>query len=289
MKNKFFDNQLRIVEQNRLLSVHRSFLDALRNPDLDPLFDLSSETFEPYETPEAVSRYIVTEGIEQEQDFQLMIVTNALEKLDEALRVVEAQASLALQIDPEQEAELNTCLQADRDQISKMFRKATDSVRIAREALPQEMVSGFLNPLYSRVIKHFEDIAHGIIPQDILLMDYHEHIEQVSETRLNSVELVLDANEEHMRKTNRLLNEAAYLMKAEDEGIIPSSEYLDEEIFERQEKAAAAMQKSERRIRACRHYMESIFDMGSGIQDLKEFNPVRYNSAPIRDLFDFTP
>lgn len=290
MANLFYENQLRLVEQRRWLKDHRDFLAALRNPELEPLTDLPLEGFTAYETPQEVASYVIERSAEHEAAFQLLITTNALEKIQAAMAVVLLQKALTLQISPDEQDVLSACLDMDQAQIGTMFLKASQAVAKARQnSLLEDTIQGHLMPLFSTVTAQFEDVAHGQIKEDILFMDGKELIESIGEKRLEAVQLVLEANEEHFRKANRLLNEAAYLIKARDENIIPESSYLQEEIESRLGQSDGILSKCHKRIQSSQKYMETIYDMGHDTQQLDKFLAIHYNAAPLRNLFEITP
>lgn len=308
MKNEFFDNVLEIGRQSGELGRLRKRLEPILAPNFDSL-NLEVENFSVSDTPQGVIKRIVTHGGLREADFQYLVTVNAMEKLKTTLRLIEAQAALVPQIEKKRKSALEKSLEDDRHQIAVRFEKAVSAVSkalgdeenigIQGDRKFEKMKKSLLD-MRESLVGDLDRIVFNLVDSDILAMSKEELLELIAEERLHCVELVLDANDKHLRKMARELYEASYLMKATDLAIIPDKklpfaerkqalDLLHKEIDLRVDSVTLSLGKCQKRIDACKQYMEKIFDMGNGIPNPADFTPVRYVGAPVRTLFDFNP
>lgn len=298
MANLFAENEYTIWTQKRDLAGLRDRAAHLRADDMDALA-LVSEKFKPHDRPEEVIAYIMGEGSEEEAAFQLQITANALEKVSGVLRVLTAQKFLHPYIAGPQKKDIVHCLHSDEAQLSLMFFKASQSVRQLGNSEPVQNGRFYANmdaemelvikPLFDNIAEDVDGYMNNIYDPRFYAMGEGELIEQVGELRLESVKHNLEANDLHLQKVKKTLDQVTYVEKARDENIIPSSRGVQEFIDDKLDYADKAMQRTDERLAAAQAYLKEIFNMDELGAMPEAFKARHYVAAPLINLFDNTP
>lgn len=291
MGNVFYENQIRVRDQRRRVRELRDYHLELSNPDLNPE-DLTLEGFSDYETPLKVAGYITAQMGPKEAAFQYIIAVNAIEKLRTAMKVVEAQASLKLQILPTQEPVVLQCIEDDKRQIASLFGKAVRAVEQAQvRPEVEDELKLHARPLIQEAKTDLDGMVSGRIREDYLYMEGSELIELIGEERAECVEHILDANHSHLENTASKLNNFAYFSKLIHERVIPDNENVRFEMAKWLDGSEAALDKCDLRLSHSRKFMNLVLQMGErGTQDsMGDFRPTTYNCAPLQVLFKMTP
>jgi hypothetical protein len=298
MSNVFAENQYTIWEQKKELARLRNESDHLRQEDLDAL-TLVSEKFSPHDRPEEVIAYIMGEGAANEAAFQLQITTNALEKVNDVIRVLTAQNYLRPFLSKSETKNLLSCIASDEHQLGVMFAKAADSVRQLREsphvqtgrvyANLDDEIELFVAPLFNDIANEYDDYVSGRLDPNYLMLGEEELIDATASLRLETVGHNLEANSLHLAKIKKSLDEATYILKARDENIIPATSGVQDFIDARMDHADKALARSAERLKAATAFMNEIFFMDDEAVSAESFKAHRYVATPLIKLFDNTP
>lgn len=291
MGSIFYENQIRIFDQRRRVRELSDYYAQLSQPDLNPE-NVKLEGFSDYETPLKVAAYITAQMGPKDAAFQYVIAVNAIEKLRAAMQVVEAQASLQLQISPAQESVIAQCIENDKKQIGSLFGKAVRAVEQAQvRPEVEDELKLHARPLIQEAKVDLDGMVSGRIRDDYLYMDENELVELVGEKRATCVEHVLDANHSHLQNTASKLNNFAYFVKLIHEKVIPDNLGVRAEMGKWLNDSEVSLIKCDLRLSHSRKFMGHVLEMGErGIQDsMGDFRPVNYNCAPLQLLFKMNP
>lgn len=298
MANEFAENQYALWAQNRELSELRDRAAGLSAADMDALL-LPSEKFKPSDRPEEVITYILGEGSKEEANFQLQITVNALEKVSGVIRILTAQSLLRAYVTSAEKKDLVHCIHADEAQLSTMFMKAGQSVRQMKDSPPVQNGRAYANmdaeielvitPLFNDMGNEVDRYISREFDPNYLIMPEAGLIHAIGNLRLESVRHTLEANELHMQKIKKALDQVTYIEKARDENIIPDRPGVQDFIDDKMDYAAKAMTRAQERLNAIQSYLTDIFEMDDIGLSPDTFEPRRYVAAPLARLFDNTP
>ncbi len=298
MSNEFAQNQYELWAQKADLAKLRGRAAQLSAEDMDALF-LESEKFKPSDRPQEVIGFIMGEGSREEAAFQLQITANALEKVSGVIRVLTAQALLKPYLTSPDKDDLVACIHADEAQLSTMFLKAGHSVRQMKEsptvqngreyANLDDEIELFITPLFNSIGNEVDRYISKEFDPSLYTMGEEDLIEQIGLARLESVSHTLQANEIHLSKIKKTLDQVTYIEKAREENIIPDSEGVQHFIDDKMKYVAKAMTRAQERLNAVETYLTEVFEMDDIAMSPDDFKARHYVPAPLIKLFDNTP
>jgi len=298
MANEFFNLQLRMHQQKIDLTEIRSAFTRVTAPNFKPI-EYNFEGFSAYTTPAKVAEYILGSIDDNETTYQALKIKNAIDMMQQAMLIVEAQLALNLKVDPEQVLvqadELRACIDQDKQEITELFKYTTDTAakQRAREHGSQVLEDPAFAAHYASVMDDFHSLADSRIDRRFMDMSQQELIQKIAQMRVEYAHLVINNTDNQAFKMRHRLGDALYLIKARDEGIIPANPYLEDEINNRLDYVKTTLPVCEGRFRPVERFMAAVEYMrGEAVykEDRKqEFTADRYHFAPLRMAREITP
>lgn len=294
MANEFKEFSKLVSEQHSELAHITRNLAQLSNPGESPL-DLDIEGLDRMAlTPKQVVDIVLNQGQEDESIRSLMMIGNCIDKMKITMALLKAQETLAWLAETEKAQEARDCLLEDNTMMGPLSEQlATLQQRHEAGDFPAKLDRESCFEHFHAVVDEYATFmktpvaGHLQAAQDFKKAgSVQSLVETIYELRLDYLDNVIGDSATILDSMSAKLREAGTIHIAIDEGVIPDSAFVRQQIAERLGYCRQTLPNATENLAAISRFMSKLYEMGDddwGTKnfEVREYQPVALNTLPL--------